>query len=57
MHNSYFSGGVGGAQQRPGCLCDRRGATGQGEAGETVRPQEDQTCRYDRTLTRGKVSD
>ncbi len=57
MHNSYFSGGVGGAQQRPGCFCDRRGATGQGEAGETVRPQEDQTCRYDRTLTRGKVSD
>ena len=42
-----LSGGVGGEQQRPGRLRDRRGAAGEGEAGEAVRLEEDQAGGHD----------
>ena len=49
-----YSGGVSGEQQRPGRLRDSRGAAGQGEAGEVVGVEEDQTSGHDNTLTAGK---
>ena len=48
-----LSGGVGGEQQRPGRLRDRRGAAGEGEAGEAVRVEEDQTGGHDNPVPAG----
>ena len=48
-----LSGGVGGEQQRPGRLRDRRGAAGQGEAREAVRPEKDQAGGHDHSLPAG----
>ena len=53
----FFSRRVGGEQQRPGRLRDRRGAAGQGAAGEALRPEEDQAGGHDGPLTAGREQD
>ena len=50
-----LSGGVGGEQQRPGRLRDRRGAAGKGEAGEAVRVEEDQAGGHDDPVPAGRL--
>ena len=55
LENTHYipSGGAGGEQQRAGRLRDRRGAAGQGAAGEALRPQEDQTRGHDSPVPAG----
>ena len=50
----FHSGRACREQQRPGCLRDRRGAAGQGAAGEALRPEEDQAGGHDCPVTAGR---
>ena len=54
MSKIFPSGRVGREQQRPGRLRDRRGAAGQGAAGEALRPEEDQAGGHDCPVTAGR---